>query len=164
MRWRSGLIFGVMRLINFAQGDFLMLGNVFRPDRGRRVRSCRQRSARCRRSCVAAGLSLPVFFVFGWLLHVGLLGLIEKSGRQMTEGEIHQTQLIMTLGISLVLANGALMVFGSTPASINTPLASQAWILCAVRRQRHFSCFFNKARVLAALCRARCRGWPLRTC
>jgi branched-chain amino acid transport system permease protein len=138
-----------MRLINFAQGDFLMLGMYFAlivigafglSDTIGSLPAI----------LVAAGLSLPVFFVFGWLLHVGLLGFIEKSGRQMTEGEIHQTQLIMTLGISLVLANGALMVFGSTPASINTPLASQAWILSPLGGN-DLLLFFNKARVLAAL-------------
>jgi branched-chain amino acid transport system permease protein len=144
-----GLIFGVMRLINFAQGDFLMLGMYFALivigafGLGDTIGSLPA-------ILVAAGLSLPVFFVFGWLLHVGLLGFIEKSGRQMTEGEIHQTQLIMTLGISLVLANGALMVFGSTPASINTPLASQAWILSPLGGN-DLLLFFNKARVLAAL-------------
>lgn len=144
-----GLIFGVMRLINFAQGDFLMLGMYFALvivvflGLDNAIGSLPA-------LLVAAGLSLPVFFVFGWLLHFGLLGLIEKSGRQMTEGEIHQTQLIMTLGISLVLSNGALMLFGSTPASINTPLSAQAWIVPPFGGN-DILLFFNKARVMAAI-------------
>lgn len=144
-----GLIFGVMRLINFAQGDFLMLGMYFALTvvtalgLGSLIGSLPA-------LLLAAAMSLPVFFVFGWLLHFGLLSLIEKSGRQMTEGEVHQTQLIMTLGISLVMSNGALMLFGSMPASINTPLSSQAWIL-APFGGNDILLFFNKARVMAAV-------------
>ncbi len=99
---------------------------------------------------IAAGLSVPVFFVFGWLLHAGLISLIEKSGHGMTESEIHQTQLIMTLGISLVAANGGLMLFGSTPVSINTALSSSAWML-APFGGTDILVFLNQARVIAAI-------------
>jgi branched-chain amino acid transport system permease protein len=144
-----GLIFGVMRLINFAQGDFLMLGMYFAMLIIASLGIADTFGA-LPAIIVAAGLSLPVFFVFGWLLHAGLISLIEKSGRDMTETEVHQTQLIMTLGISLVMSNGALMLFGSTPASINTPLSSQAWIL-APFGGNDILLFFNQARVVAAL-------------
>jgi branched-subunit amino acid ABC-type transport system permease component len=38
----------------------------------------------------------------------------------------HFGQLIVTLGISLVLQNGDLILFGSTPQTVRTPLASSA--------------------------------------
>src|SRR6478735_1288585 len=123
-----GLIFGVMRLINFAQGDFLMLGMYFAMLIVASLGLADMFGA-LPAILIAAGLSVPVFFVFGWLLHAGLISLIEKSGHGMNESEIHQTQLIMTLGISLVAANGGLMLFGSTPVSINTALSSSAWKL-----------------------------------
>lgn len=144
-----GLIFGVMRLINFAQGDFLMLGMYFAMIVMASLGVADMIGA-VPAILVAAGLAMPVFFVFGWLLHAGLLSLIEKSGRQMTESEIHQTQLIMTLGISLVAANGGLMLFGSTPVSINTTLSSSAWRL-APFGGTDILVFLNQARVLAAI-------------
>jgi branched-chain amino acid transport system permease protein len=144
-----GLIFGVMRLINFAQGDFLMLGMYFAMLVVTSLGLADVVGA-LPAILIAAGLSVPVFFVFGWLLHAGLISLIEKSGRGMTESEIHQTQLIMTLGISLVAANGGLMLFGSTPVSINTTLSSQAWILAPIGG-KDVLVFLNQARVIAAI-------------
>jgi branched-chain amino acid transport system permease protein len=143
-----GLIFGVMRLINFAQGDFLMLGmyfvlsivtifgfgNVIGPVPA---------------VMVAVIAAVPVFFVVGSLLHWAMLGRI-GVGQNLTEGEVHQAQLIMTLGISLLLANGALIVYGSTPVSLNTPLASQAWTL-DLFGHGDVLIFLNKGRVLAGV-------------
>jgi branched-chain amino acid transport system permease protein len=63
-----GIIFGVMRVVNFAHGDFMMLGMYIAfylvtgfgvlafmgPDAG---------------PIVGAILAGPIVFVFGWLLH-----------------------------------------------------------------------------------------------
>jgi branched-chain amino acid transport system permease protein len=144
-----GLIFGVMRLVNFAQGDFLMLGMYF---------------ALAMVSGLGLGAALgplpaliittlaalPVFFAVGWVLHKLVLGGIGRDRPGMTEGEAHQTQLVMTLGISLVLSNGALMAFGSTPVSLNTPLASNAFVLDPMGNG-DIMVFFNQARVFAAV-------------
>jgi branched-chain amino acid transport system permease protein len=141
-----GLIFGVMRLINFAQGDFLMLGMYF-------VLSVVTVSGlggligSVPAVVVAIVAVVPVFFVVGSVLHRTMLGRI-GLGQDLTEGEVHQAQLIMTLGISLLLANGTLIVFGSTPVSLNTPLASEAWTLGPFGHDEVLL-FFNKGRVAA---------------
>ncbi|TCT04350.1 branched-chain amino acid ABC transporter permease [Aquabacter spiritensis] len=143
-----GLIFGIMRLINFAQGDFLMLGMYF----GLAVLSGAGLGATIGPlpALIFAGLAaIPVFFVLGWVIHALLLARIAQR-RGATEGEAHQTQLIMTLGISLVLSNGALMAFGSTPVSLNVPFASQAFILDPLGAG-DVLVFLNEARVLAAV-------------
>ncbi|MEP9375729.1 branched-chain amino acid ABC transporter permease [Aquabacter sp. CN5-332] len=143
-----GLIFGIMRLINFAQGDFLMLGMYFALailsglGLGTSIGSLPA-------LLLAALASIPAFFLLGWVLHSLLLARIAQR-RGATEGEAHQTQLIMTLGISLVLSNGALMAFGSTPVSLNTPLASQAFVLDPLGGG-DVLVFLNEARVLAAV-------------
>lgn len=143
-----GLIFGIMRLINFAQGDFLMLGMYFALailsglGLGTSIGSLPA-------LLLAALASIPAFFVLGWVLHSLLLARIAQR-RGATEGEAHQTQLIMTLGISLVLSNGALMAFGSTPVSLNTPLASQAFVLDPLGGG-DVLVFLNEARLLAAV-------------
>jgi branched-chain amino acid transport system permease protein len=93
-------------------------------------------------------IAAPFFYLLGSLLHWALLGRI-GVGQNLTEGEVHQAQLIMTLGVSLVLANGALIVFGSSPVSLNTPLASQAFVL-NFAGDGDVMLFLNKGRVAAA--------------
>jgi branched-chain amino acid transport system permease protein len=142
-----GLIFGVMRLINFAQGDFLMLGMYFALALigGAGSAGLSSLLGSVPAILLTALLAVPVFFAVGWVMHRLLLAHIGRPG--MTEGEAHQSQLVMTLGISLVLANGGLMVFGATPASINLPLSSQAWTM----GNDDILVFFNEAQVLAAV-------------
>jgi branched-chain amino acid transport system permease protein len=143
-----GLIFGVMRLINFAQGDFLMLGMYFAMivvmtlGLGSVVGPVPA-------VMIAVVAAAPVFYAVGGLLHWGLLSRI-GAGQALTEGEAHQAQLIMTLGISLVLANGALIVFGSSPVSLNTPLSDQA-VALNVLGNGEVLVFLNKGRIAAAL-------------
>jgi branched-chain amino acid transport system permease protein len=43
------------------------------------------------------------------------------------EGGGGYAQLILTLGIGLVLQNGGLLLFGSTPIAVLTPLSRQSW-------------------------------------
>src|SRR6202045_4498475 len=121
-----GIIFGAMRVINFAQGDFLMLGMyaafylatgaglsaVFGPSAG---------------PIVAAFLAGPIVFAFGWLLHRFIVSRVTGSGAALTAGEGAYGQILTTLGISLILQNGGLIVFGSTPTGIRTPLSRSSW-------------------------------------
>jgi branched-chain amino acid transport system permease protein len=144
-----GLIFGVMRVINFAQGDFMMLGmyaayylflaagiqagfgNVIGP-------------------YVAILLSAPLLFLFGYWIHKLLISRVTGQRTAQLEGEGHFAQLILTLGVALVLQNGGLIVFGSVLASIRTPLSSSAWEIGPLWGDL-ISIFVNKARGIAAL-------------
>ncbi|HEU0154633.1 MAG TPA: branched-chain amino acid ABC transporter permease [Stellaceae bacterium] len=141
-----GLIFGVMRVVNFAQGDFLMLGMyfsfytvgalgalaVFGPGAA---------------PVAAALLAGPVLFAGGWLLHRLLLARV--TGTRAIGGG-HEAQLILTLGIALVLENGGLIAFGSTPQAVRTPLSWSAWHL-PLGSAQFGEVFINKARGLACL-------------
>ena len=141
-----GLIFGIMKVINFAQGELLMLGmyisvylmagfvalGIFGPFVG---------------PFVAAILAGPILFGGGALLHRFLISHV--SGLS-TAGRLDQGgfgQLIVTLGISLILQNGGLIVFGSTPQSILTPLSARAFILGPFPGGALL--FLNQARVYA---------------
>jgi branched-chain amino acid transport system permease protein len=144
-----GLIFGVMRVINFAQGEFLMLGmygalyaygwlaleRVLGPYVG---------------PVAGALIAAAALYFLGVLLHRYLLVRITGIRVAGSEGEGHYPQLILTLGISLILANGGLIVFGSTPANIRTPLSASAWELGPLAGE-HVSIFLNKARSVAFL-------------
>jgi branched-chain amino acid transport system permease protein len=144
-----GLIFGVMRVINFAQGDFMMLGmyaayflfvtvglqGVFGTTVG---------------PYISALLVAPVLFGFGYIVHRGLISRVSGTKTLRLEGEGHYAQLILTLGISLILQNGAQIVFGSILHSVQTPLSSSAWMIGPLWGDL-IEIFVNKARLIAAL-------------
>lgn len=144
-----GLIFGVMRVINFAQGEFLMLGmygtlyaytglalgRFLGPYVGPIV------------GAVLAGIAL---YFAGILLHRYLLARVTGIKVAGSEGEGHYPQLILTLGLSLIISNAGLIFFGSTPENIRTPLSASAWELGPLAGDQ-VSVFLNKARSVAFL-------------
>jgi branched-chain amino acid transport system permease protein len=144
-----GLIYGVMRVINFAQGDFLMLGMYatlylfgwlglgqwLGPYLG---------------PVVAAVLGAVVVYGFGVFLHRTLLSRVTGMRVAGTESEGHYPQLILTLGMSLIIANGGLILFGSMPHNIRTPLSASAWEIGPLVGQE-LSVFLNKARSVACI-------------
>jgi branched-chain amino acid transport system permease protein len=143
------VIFGVMRVINFAHGDFMMIGmyvawylfgifgaNVMFGD--------------VVAPYLAALLAGPVVFVAGLLTHRLLVSRVTGMRGDSLESEGHYAQLILTLGIALVLQNGGLYLFGSTPVSIQTPLASSAWIIGPLHGDL-IEVFVNKGQTVSAI-------------
>jgi len=121
------MIFGIMRVINFAQGDFMMLGmfaalfffslftqSVFGAYLG---------------PYVAILLAAPIMYGVGYLVHVVLISRVTGARTAKLEGEGHYAQLVLTLGVSLILQNGAMMMFGPQLVSIRTPVSSSAWMI-----------------------------------
>jgi branched-chain amino acid transport system permease protein len=113
------LIFGVMRVVNFAQGDFVMLGMYF---------AFFAYSAVALPPQLLALLALPLFAVVGVVLHRALIGRVTGGASGARRGG-QDAQLILTLGLSLILQNGALMAFGSEPEVLRTPQSDDAWLL-----------------------------------
>lgn len=120
------LIFGVMRVINFAQAEFMMVG-MFAT------------------YVLATGLgidplllALPIGGILALLGMVLAQGLLERVPR----GD-HNAQLILTLGVSLVLQNLMLVVFGPTPRPVVRPYTNSYWT--------SFDLFINEARLFACL-------------
>jgi branched-chain amino acid transport system permease protein len=122
------LIFGIMRVINFAQGEFMMLGMyaawycfgvlggaTFFPE--------------LIAPFAAALLAGPLVFLVGLALHKLLVSQVTGTSAAALDSEGHYAQLILTLGISLALASGAEMWLGTAPVSISTPLSSTPWIV-----------------------------------
>lgn len=144
-----GLIFGVMRVINFAQGDFLMLGMYFT---FYLVTSFGALAflGPVVAPYVGAVLAGPALFIGAWLLHRGLMSRITGTRVVGSEGDGQHSQLIFTLGVALVLENGALILFGSEPQSVRTPLASRAWEVPLLYDEVS-AVFLNKASVVAAI-------------
>jgi branched-chain amino acid transport system permease protein len=90
----------------------------------------------------------PVVFVFGALLHKFLISRVSGLRTAGSIDDGHFGQLIVTLGISLILQNGGLIVFGSTPVTVRTPLASRAIEIGPIYGDA--TVFLNKARLIAS--------------
>ncbi|MBI1394921.1 MAG: branched-chain amino acid ABC transporter permease [Betaproteobacteria bacterium] len=120
------LIFGVMRVINFAQGDFMMLG-MYAAYYAFGLLGAHALLGEAADPYLAALLAGPAVFVAGVAVHRFLVSRVTGMRGAALESEGHYAQLILTLGIALVLQNGGLFVFGSAPVSISTPLSSSAW-------------------------------------
>jgi branched-chain amino acid transport system permease protein len=141
-----GLIFGIMKIVNFAQGELLMLGmyislylvagftaiGVFGPYVA---------------PFVAAIIAGPVLFGGGVLLHRFLLRHVSGLSTAARLDQGGSGQLIVTLGISLILQNGGLILFGSTPQSVRTPLSARAFIIGSGDTML----FLNQGRVFACI-------------
>jgi branched-chain amino acid transport system permease protein len=106
------LIFGVMRVVNFAHGDMMVWGMYLAfvlatragldPYLGFVV-------------CAAA------LFVLGLLVQRGLVNRIVDAP--------HEMQILMMLGVALVLENVALVLFGPEPARVRSALGAMTWYL-----------------------------------
>jgi branched-chain amino acid transport system permease protein len=144
-----GLIFGVMRVVNFAQGDFLMLGMYFSlyAVTGLGVLAVFGADAA---PITAALLAGPALFAAGWILHRLLISRVTGTRAAASESGGHNSQLILTLGIALILENGGLIAFGSTPQVVRTPLAASAWQV-PLLYDEFSAVFVNKARGIAGL-------------
>ncbi|MDO2934661.1 branched-chain amino acid ABC transporter permease [Paeniglutamicibacter sulfureus] len=89
------LIFGVLKVVNFAHGDFMMVGMflTFFLNQGLGLSPY-----------VALPIVAIVMFAFGALIHYGLIQWTINSG--------HTRQIVLTLGIGIVLQSLALVLFG----------------------------------------------------
>jgi branched-chain amino acid transport system permease protein len=120
------LIFGVMRVINFAQADFMMLGMFA-----------------AYFLAMALGLD-PLLLALPVAVAIGLVGLATARGllERVPRGD-HNAQLILTLGVSLVLQNLALMSLGPTPRVVVRSYTNAYWSPAGL--------FINHARLYACV-------------
>ncbi|NYT65409.1 branched-chain amino acid ABC transporter permease [Alcaligenaceae bacterium] len=110
------LVFGVMRTINFAHGDFVVLGMYF---------------------------AVVLNNMFGWdpyltlvfAIPLGFLvgAAIQKFVLTRVIDDKPETMMLATLGVSLVIANLLLLVFGGEPKSVNVSYASSTLSLGEIR-------------------------------
>lgn len=110
------LIFGVLGIVNFAHGTLLTvamyLAYVLVTYGGLNV-------------YVAALIATPVLFALGYAIQILALNRLMRPGH--TEG-----QLLVTLGLSLLLANILLLTFGGLEKTITPPLGGNLRILGAI--------------------------------
>jgi len=83
------MVYGIIRMINFAHGDFIMVGGF------------------------------TLFYVIPVIIVCVCVGVLtEQIAYKPVRGQGSTTALITALGMSLVLENGALVIFGSAPRNV----------------------------------------------
>jgi branched-chain amino acid transport system permease protein len=106
------LIFGVMKIINFAHGDFLMLGMYF---------AFFLSVMGGISPYVSALLCLPVFFALGWVIQGFLIRPVLNAPENI--------QILATVGLSLVLQNAALFLFSPDFQSLRVPYGASTFMV-----------------------------------
>jgi len=107
-----GLVYGVSGVVNFAHGDFISLGMFM---------CLALYSALSLDPYVSVVITVPVMTAVGALVYLFLI-------RPMV-GQQFLMVVQLTLGLSLVLQNGILMVFGGQPARTPSVVESKLLIL-----------------------------------
>src|SRR5207253_10868474 len=103
------LIFGVMRVVNFAHGDMMVWGMYVAY-----MLATRAGVDPYVGFVVCAG----ALFALGFLVQRGLVDRIISAP--------HEMQILLMLGVALVLENVALVAFGPEPTRVRSPLAAAA--------------------------------------
>lgn len=144
-----GMIFGVIRVINFAQGEFMMLGMY-----ATMIVATALGASLFLGPIAAAYLGIVVAaFVLagvGWGVQRYVIAHVSGSRVVGSDDEGHFAQLILTLGLSLVISNGALILFGSSPETLKTSLSSSSWTIGPVT-DAAIMIFVNKARAIGCI-------------
>jgi branched-chain amino acid transport system permease protein len=104
------LIFGVMRIINFAHGELLMVGMylTFFLHKGLGMDPF-----------VAVLVVLPVMFVFGAALQRGIIDRVLDA--------LPQNQILLTIGLGLVMSSTAMLLFTSDYKILTTDYSSSSF-------------------------------------
>jgi branched-chain amino acid transport system permease protein len=106
------LIFGLMRVVNFAHGEFYMLGGVL----GWFVTARLGLDFFSGMAVVALTMAL-----FGWLVDRFLIERVRDQGEE--------PGILLTIGLSIFLANSALLAVGTAPQKIEGPVPNSILVL-----------------------------------
>lgn len=106
------LLFGVMRVVNFAHGEMLMVGMYasFVLFTGFQIHPY-----------LSVFIVVPALALFGVATYRFLLRPLATAPET--------AQLLVTLGVSMVLQNGALMLFGADFRSVVVPVGGESFVL-----------------------------------
>ena len=123
-----GMIFGVIRVINFAQGEFMMLGMYTTLFVGAAI-AVAFSIGPAGGAYAAVVIAALVVGGAGWALQRFVIRRVSGARALASESGGHFAQLILTLGLSLVISSGVLIAFGSSPRTVQSALAASSWTL-----------------------------------
>ena len=144
-----GMIFGVIRVINFAQGEFMMLGMYATMIVGTALAALFGLGPALG-AYLAIVVAALILAGLGWALQRYVISHVSGSRVVGSDNEGHFAQLILTLGLSLVLSNMALILFGSSPRTVQSSLASTSWTVGPFT-EGAITVFVNQARAIGCV-------------
>src|SRR5690625_2540662 len=128
------LVFGVMDIVNFAHGEFVMLGMyavyVLTIGWG-----------------IAPYMTLPIVAI----LLILASAIIYYLFISRIEERDHTQHILLTIGLSIVVINGAMMVWGPNYKTIDSPLASESIRVLGVSMSRGWLIAFVAAAFISVL-------------
>ncbi|KAA0895096.1 branched-chain amino acid ABC transporter permease [Oryzomonas rubra] len=109
------IIFGVMRVINFAHGDLLMVGmygtfylfTLFNID-----------------PFISIVITMPLMFLYG--------GFLQKVFINRILGSLPQNQILLTIGMGLIMSNGIMLAFTSDYKILSTDYSSSSFDILGI--------------------------------
>lgn len=131
------IIFGVMRVINFAHGDLLMVGmyltyNLF--------------TLAGIDPFVSIIITIPLMFLFG--------AFLQKVFINRMIGSLPQNQILLTIGMGLIMSNTMMLIYTSDYKILSTSYSSDSiQILQSVVNPDKYERLYNKGNHLAAKAR-----------
>lgn len=128
------IIFGVMRVINFAHGDIMMVGmyltfylfTLFHVD-----------------PFVSIAITIPLMFLFG--------AFLQKVFINRIIGTLPQNQILLTIGLGLIMSNSAMLAFTSDYKILTTSYSSSSFkVLTTLVNPDKYEAYYNKGNAFVA--------------
>jgi branched-chain amino acid transport system permease protein len=109
------MVYGILRLINFAHGDIYMLGAFFG-----------YFAARALGAAVSSGPGNALLVLAAAMVGCGVVGfVIERLAYRPVRKSSRLAALITAIGVSLLLENGGILLFGADPKFFPQVIASR---------------------------------------
>ena len=106
------LVFGLMRVVNFAHGELYVIGGLL---------GWALTAVLGWNYFLALVVVVVVLGVLGYLIDQVLISRVRQQGEEPT--------ILLTIGLSIFIANTALLIVGTTPVTVASPFASKPLIL-----------------------------------
>ncbi len=128
------IIFGVMRIINFAHGDIMMIGmyltfNLF--------------TLAGVDPFVSIAVCIPVMFLFG--------GLLQKLFINRILNALPQNQILLTIGLGLIMSNTMMLIYTSDYKILTTDYSSSSFSLMGISISQPLAISFIITAVITAV-------------
>jgi branched-chain amino acid transport system permease protein len=109
------IIFGVMRVINFAHGDILMVGMYL---------TYELFTLAGIDPFVSIAVTIPLMFLFG--------GLLQKLFINRVLGALPQNQILLTIGLGLIMSNTMMLIYTSDYKILTTSYSSSSFSILGI--------------------------------
>lgn len=128
------IIFGVMRIINFAHGDIMMIGmyltyNLF--------------TLAGIDPFLSVVICIPLMFLFG--------GLLQKVFINRVLNALPQNQILLTIGLGLIMSNTVMLIFTSDYKILTTSYSSGSFTLMGISISQPLAISFVITAVITAV-------------